>query len=127
MLIDGIPKVKLFGEEIVVRAHIYNFRALSAHADHTGLLRWITAFEEKPRREIVVHGEAEACMSFADDLTRLGYSAFAPNYEAVFDLLENKVLDEGVELLYSGRKNKKNPAVSSAFARLLNAENGCMK
>lgn len=122
LLIDGLPKVKLFGEEIVVRAHIYNFRALSAHADHTGLLRWITAFEEKPQRVLVVHGEAEACASFTEDLNRLGYSAYAPNYEAVFDLLDNKVLDEGVEPSALQEKKQKKSRITSTFARLLNAE-----
>lgn len=56
LLIQGIDKVKLFGEEIAVSAHIYNFRALSAHADRTGLLKWINAFEIKPQRVLLFTG-----------------------------------------------------------------------
>ena len=122
LLIDGVPKVKLFGEEIIVRAQIYNFRGLSAHADRTGLLRWISAFEQKPERVIVVHGEPSACLGLTEDLTQIGYHAYAPNYQAVFDLLENKVLDEGQEPEVFQVKKQKKFRVATAFARLLNAE-----
>ena len=95
ILIDGAKKVKLFGEEIAVQAHLYNFRALSAHADKTGLLKWIQAFEEKPTRVFVVHGEQNVCEAFTENLKTLGYNAIAPNFESSFDLLGNKAIDEG--------------------------------
>ena len=40
-LLNGVGSVKLFGEEIAVRARIVNFHGLSSHADRDGLLRWI--------------------------------------------------------------------------------------
>ena len=33
-LLDGVEKVKLFGEEIAVKAKIVTFQGLSSHADH---------------------------------------------------------------------------------------------
>lgn len=40
-LLDGVEKVKLFGEEIAVKAKIVNFQGLSSHADHDHLVQWI--------------------------------------------------------------------------------------
>ena len=125
ILIDGVPSVKLFGEQIAVKAEIANFRALSAHADRTGLLRWISSFEHKPERVFVVHGEEKACGVFTENLIQLGYRAYAPNFEAMFDLLENRELDPGVEpYLLEERKAKKAKAnrISASYARLLAAE-----
>lgn len=125
-LVDGLQKVKLFGEEIVVQAHVYNFRAMSAHADHSGLLRWIGAFREKPRRVFVVHGEESVCLSFTQELGDLGYRAYAPNFEARFDLLSNEETDPGIrpEILYEKKETRKAKVtrVSSAFGRLMAAE-----
>ncbi len=121
LLIDGVEQVKLFGESIAVRAQIYNFRGLSAHADHTGLLRWISAFEEKPDCVLVVHGEPTACLGFTEDLEQVGYRAIAPNYLGSFDLLTGRVLDEGIEPEALRPKAAKKRKVSTAYTRLLNA------
>lgn len=120
MLLQGIEKVKLFGEEIAVHAHIYNFRALSAHADRTGLLKWINSFETKPQRVFVVHGEQEVCEIFTQSLKKLGYNAYNPNFETVYDLLANKVLEEGVEPeVRHAQRNGKVRKFSGPFARLM--------
>lgn len=119
-LIDGVPSVKLFGEEIVVMARICNFRALSAHADRTGLLRWITSFSPKPRRVFVVHGEAEAASSFAAALQAMGYQPMVPNYLAAYDLLTDRVISEGLEPSEKPSRQKRR-AASSVYARLVAA------
>lgn len=119
MLIDGARKVRLFGEEIAVQARIHNFKALSGHADRSGLLRWINAFAVKPRRVFVVHGEQEVCDEFTYSLNTLGYNAYAPNFEAVADLVSNKILEEGIEP--AKRHPQKAPKFSPAYARLMEA------
>jgi metallo-beta-lactamase family protein len=122
ILLDGVEKVKLFGEEISVKARIYNFRALSAHADRTGLLKWINAFEQKPRRVFVVHGEESVCEFFTESLKQQGYNAYAPNYEAVFNLEDNTVAEEGIEpAKRSSGKETKGKKYSAAFMRLVEA------
>lgn len=122
ILLDGVEKVKLFGEEISVKAHIYNFRALSAHADRTGLLKWINAFEEKPRRVFVVHGEENVCEFFTESLKQQGYNAYAPNFETVFNLEDNTVEEEGIEpAKRSSGKENKGKKYSAAFMRLVEA------
>jgi metallo-beta-lactamase family protein len=121
-LINGIDKVKLFGEEISVQAHIHNFRALSAHADRAGLIKWITAFESKPRRVFVVHGEQSVCEAFTENLKQLGFQAYAPNFETAFNLEDNTILDEGIEPeKRSLRKTSKGKKFSAPFSRLVEA------
>lgn len=124
ILVEGADKVKLFGEEIVVKSHIYNFRALSAHADRAGLLQWVSAFEKKPQRVFIVHGEPESSQSFAECIENMGYQTYIPNFEAVYDLTEDKVIEPGIEpsALETAREyNKKYPKFSAAFARLVAA------
>lgn len=101
-------------------AKIYNFRALSAHADKTGLLRWITSFSPIPRRVFVVHGEAEAAGSFAAALQAMGYQPMVPNYLAAYDLLTDQVISEGLEPSDRPSRQKKRTS-SSVYARLVAA------
>ena len=89
-------KVKLFGEEIAVRARIVNFPGLSSHADKDGLLKWISAFSPKPRHVFVVHGESQVTETYAQTLRDLGFSAHSPNYEEVYDLLADRMLAPGI-------------------------------
>ncbi|WP_312694540.1 MBL fold metallo-hydrolase [Caproiciproducens sp.] len=122
ILVDGIDKVKLFGEEITVQAHIYNFRALSAHADRSGLLQWIQAFEPKPKRVFVIHGELQVSELFGDTLRQMGYNVLVPNFEASFDLADNRVLEEGIAPELRGpQKAGKGKKFSAPFARLMEA------
>ena len=60
LLVDGIDEVKLFGETINVQAEICVLAGISGHADHDGLVRWISAFEKKPRRVFIGGAPGEA-------------------------------------------------------------------
>ena len=97
-ILDGAQHVKLFGEDIAVRARIVRFHGLSSHADRDGLLRWINAFTPRPRQVFVVHGEQKATESYAQTLRDLGFAAHSANYEEVYDLLENRIIAPGVVL-----------------------------
>ena len=59
-LVDRAAKVRLFGEEVPVRASIHTIGGLSAHADQAGLLDWLRGFSSAPQSVFVVHGEPEA-------------------------------------------------------------------
>ena len=67
-LVDGVSRVRLFGEDIPVRAAIHRVDGLSAHADRTALLGWANAFRTPPARTFLVHGEAAAAQALAEDL-----------------------------------------------------------
>ena len=118
-LLEGTKTVKLFGESITVNANIVRLHGISGHADQAGLLRWLSAFKNKPERVFVVHGEASICDSFATLLQKQGYDALAPNLRASFDLATNTCLEMGV--LPEPKKVKETTRVSSVFKRLVNA------
>jgi metallo-beta-lactamase family protein len=63
-LVDGARSVRLFGEDVPVRAHLYTIGGLSAHADQAGLMHWLGNFREAPRRAFVTHGEASTALEF---------------------------------------------------------------
>jgi len=64
-IIDGAKTVRLFGEEIAVRAHIHTLGGFSAHADQKGLLDWLAHFDSLPSEVFVVHGEEEISLTLA--------------------------------------------------------------
>lgn len=66
-LIDGVKSVRLFGDDIPVRAHLYTINGFSAHADRDELLAWHAAIA--PARTVLVHGDARVMQQFASHLT----------------------------------------------------------
>jgi metallo-beta-lactamase family protein len=114
-LIEGAKSVKLFGEQIAVKARIYSFRGLSAHADRDGLLKWINSFETKLSQVFVVHGETGVSDIYAQTLRELGLPAHVPDYSEVYDLATNTLIKAGV--VSQQPKSNKNRE-SSAFLRL---------
>lgn len=118
-LVDGADKVRLFGEEIDVKAEIRTLIGLSGHADRDGLLDWADGFEKKPDKVFVVHGEDSVTDIFAKTLIdEKGLDAYAPYSGTVYDLLSGEfvVKAEGVRKAKT-EKRTGNPV----FDRLLAA------
>ena len=117
-IVEGAEEVKLFGEPIEVRAEIRKIAGLSGHADKDGLIEWITAFKEKPRKVFVVHGEDNVCTSFVECLmVEHGIKAYAPYSGTVFNLASGKLEYEAEARML---KKKEKPA-TGVYARLLAA------
>ena len=87
-LLDGAEKVKMFGEDVAVRAKIVNFQGLSSHADHDHLLEWIGQFKDSGVQHVfVVHGDRDVAPVFAETVAKLGFAAHAPQYTEEYDLI----------------------------------------
>ena len=110
-LIDGIDGVKLFGEEIEVKAEIAQIGGMSGHADREGLLQWIGSFEPKPRRVFVNHGDDAVEDQFVATLQGLGYTACAPYNGAQWALGA-----DGAVCLNEGSRERTSARVSTAPA-----------
>ena len=118
-LLEGVKSVKLFGEEIAVHARIVNFQGLSSHADHDHLVNWISQFKEpKPQHVFVVHGDREVAPYFAESVEKLGFTAHAPQYTEVYDLIEDQIVAPGY-LPERKAKAVGGQRVSSAYERLV--------
>lgn len=119
-LVEGTDTVRLFGEPIQVRAQIRKLTGLSGHADKDGLIEWISAFEEKPKKVFVVHGEDSVCSSFAECLKiEHGQRAYAPYSGTEFDLAVNRFLYEAQPVAV--QKKAKSSIATGVYARLLAA------
>lgn len=117
-IVEGATEVKLFGESIQVRAQIKQMAGLSGHADKSGLLEWISAFEEKPKKVFVVHGEDSVCNAFVECLkAEYKQRAYAPYSGTEFDLLKNQFTYEAQPIPIK----KKARIVSSVYNRLVAA------
>ncbi len=69
-LVDGEKTVRIFDEEIAVKARIEMIEGFSGHADRDGLLEWIGAMAKKPEQIMLVHGEPEVIASFAKTIEK---------------------------------------------------------
>lgn len=56
-LIEGARYIKMFGQEIPVKANIAKLNGMSAHADAGEILRWLRTFPKPPKTTYLVHGE----------------------------------------------------------------------
>ncbi len=66
-IVDGVEKIRLWGEHYPVRAQVHTIGGLSAHADQADLLDWYGAFVGHPP-VCLVHGEERAQIPLAEKL-----------------------------------------------------------
>lgn len=125
-IIEGSNPVKLFGEEIEVKANIQKLEGISGHADNKGLIRWVESFENKPQRIFVTHGDDGVCEIFAERLrNELNLDAITPYSGTCFDLTKNVCIKEGSTIKIQ-RKEGKSKHTSQAFDDLVAAANRLM-
>lgn len=67
-IVDGARSVKIFRENVSVKAKVYTIGGFSAHADQKDLLEWVSHFAESKPRIFVVHGETTSSQALADKI-----------------------------------------------------------
>jgi metallo-beta-lactamase family protein len=82
LLLEGARELRMFKEDVPVRAEVAKVDAFSAHADADELLEWLRSLPRAPRQVFLVHGEDPARRALAarikDDL---GWAVGVPSYE----------------------------------------------
>ena len=126
-LLDGAESVKLFGEEIQVKAEILRIDSFSSHADKNHLLEWIEKTKVSTRI-FINHGEDEVTESFAEEASKLtGKDAVAPYSGEVWDLAANElvcraevkpVIRKQVQSKADGGDHRSDAAMSPAYRDL---------
>lgn len=66
-LVDGAKRIKMFGDNFVVRANIETLGGFSAHAGQKELIEWAIRFNPEPRL-ILIHGESSAMEALSNKL-----------------------------------------------------------
>jgi metallo-beta-lactamase family protein len=80
-IIDGAEKVRIFNEEVAVKAKVFTINGFSAHAGQSQLLDWLGRFKTKGMRLFLIHGEYTAQQELAGLIkTRFGIDASIPDY-----------------------------------------------
>ncbi|MBR4072349.1 MAG: MBL fold metallo-hydrolase [Clostridia bacterium] len=121
VILDGAETVKLFGEEVKVRANIEQMAGISGHADKNIMLNWIKSFKEIPKTVFVNHGEDTVCDEFAAIIEEeFNIKAIAP-YNGSIYLSDGSCVNEGNRQHIASGKSGKKYKDSSAFPRLLTA------
>jgi metallo-beta-lactamase family protein len=79
LLQDGAKFIRMFGQEVPVRAAVDSVPGLSGHADRSGLLRWLSGLQQAPRKTFLTHGEPDAADALAEELrTTRGWDVATP-------------------------------------------------
>jgi len=78
-IVEKREKIRVFGEEVELKARVEVINALSAHADRAGLIDWIDEIKDNVRHAFAVHGEPEKVAAMTEILKERGIaSAVAP-------------------------------------------------
>jgi metallo-beta-lactamase family protein len=80
-IVERRATIKVFGEEIPLRARVEVLNGYSAHADRGELAAWLDAVRSASLslgRVHLVHGEPEAQRALADSLAAKGYDVDCP-------------------------------------------------
>ena len=86
-ILEGESEVRILGKTLPVRAKVAKINGFSAHADRSGLRRWLDGFKTPPRRLFVTHGDAEVAAKTAEGIRRdRGWTVELPEYLEVWDL-----------------------------------------
>lgn len=86
-LLAGAKTLRLFRQEVQVRAEIHSLSGFSAHGDQAEMLRWCRESSGRPEKVFVVHGEPAISAKFAESLkAQLGWKPTLPRYNETVEL-----------------------------------------
>lgn len=80
-LLRGDPTIKIHGESVPVRANIQMILNMSAHADYSEILNWLTQFKRQPKKVFIVHGTEDSASALKEKIeTELHWQCIVPDY-----------------------------------------------
>jgi metallo-beta-lactamase family protein len=95
-IVDGEKTVKIFREDVAVKAKVFTIGGFSAHADQKGLLEWVSHFTTKSRpRVFVTHGEPTASEALARAIKKkFDLDVHVPEWKETLILKPREVVSE---------------------------------
>ena len=86
-LASGGRGLRIYGQDLLVRAEVHQLGAASAHADADELLAWLRSSPRPPSQVLLTHGEPEAADALRFRIEHeLGWEASVPEYLGWVDL-----------------------------------------
>jgi len=84
---EGKSHIRMFGQQVEVRARIRAVDGFSGHADYLEMLAWLMAFNKPVQQVFLVHGEPEAATALRDPIqTEFSWPVTIPREGQAFDL-----------------------------------------
>ncbi len=78
---NGADSIKMFGEQVPIRAQVAALEQFSDHADTPELLEWLHTFRRAPQQTFLVHGEPDAAAQLRDAIRKeLGWNVQVADY-----------------------------------------------
>jgi metallo-beta-lactamase family protein len=80
-IVDGAKTIRIFTEDVAIKAKIWTINGFSAHAGQDQLLEWLGNFQNKKMPVFLVHGESSAQDQLASLIReKLGFDVIIPEY-----------------------------------------------
>lgn len=113
IILSGSKAVRIFGDEIPVRARIRSMGNYSAHADHSELMAWVTQRLPAHGAIFLTHGEDEERTALRNALLASGIAG---------DQVIMPLLDDAVELQAGGGRTLVEPQARRMDLNQINAD-----
>lgn len=86
-LLEGASELKIYGKYYKVNAEVFNLQVLSAHADQSELLDWMSDIKKAPEKIFIVHGEPHAADAFRVKVKdTYGWDCLLPELYSIDDI-----------------------------------------
>lgn len=86
-ILEGSKKIRIFGQEVPVRAKIVSIEGYSSHADQKDLYNWLANFSKPVKHIFAVHGEEKASKKLVQLVKdHLGIAASVPKKGDIVEL-----------------------------------------
>ncbi len=86
-LLEGEKELKVYGKWVPFHMEVAEIEGLSAHADHTELMDWMSKIKNKPERIFIVHGEKESAEALQKGIEETyGWDAEIPELYSIEEI-----------------------------------------
>ena len=80
-MLAGAESIKIHGQYVPVRANVEYLPNLSAHADYSEIIAWLSGFESAPKTTFITHGEPVAADAMRLHIEeQLHWKTIVPDY-----------------------------------------------
>ncbi|MEZ5337160.1 MAG: MBL fold metallo-hydrolase [bacterium] len=86
-ILEGMDRIRIFGEDVPINCEIDQLSNMSAHADYREIMTWLGSIEKRPKNTFITHGEENPADTMRERITHeLDWLCHVPGYMESADL-----------------------------------------
>ncbi|MFC1659105.1 MBL fold metallo-hydrolase RNA specificity domain-containing protein [Pseudomonadota bacterium] len=86
-ILEGKKEIKIHGQMIPINAKIEKLNNMSAHADYSEIIEWLSTRKKKPTKVFITHGEDESAAFMKKSIEeKFGWNCITPKYLQIEEL-----------------------------------------